>query len=397
MTPDGSIFTSKQGIRTSVTVANGEMVRAQCIGDVAFKMDGQTIRMTELDANLLSISALNRNKLSILFEKDGVQIRRGSNIVASGILNGKMYYLHSFQTALISIEDAENSEHTSAPKDSEAFDKNVAAGIEASQTLETRKLTLYQLWHACMGHFNPKRLGSLFEHVTGIDSITLPTLQNLDCTVCNFSNKTRIVNRDTTKRAERKLGRVHTDVWGPYRVLSIGVHSYFLSLLDDLTRKSWLIPMKFRKEIYRHVSEWETAIGLQTGEKVAIYQCNNAKEYQRFEKLVHDNGTRIEYTPAYTPEENGVAERFNRTIVQMARAILVWSKLTQKFWAEAVCTANYLRNLLPSGQDDLSPNELWNGHKPNVIHIRILGMRVRKDRASGTITLDQSVYIKNFL
>ena len=71
---------------------------------------------------------------------------------------------------------------------------------------------------------------------------------------------------------------------------SIGGHVYFESLIDDLTRKSWLIPMKSRKEIYHYISEWQTAISLQTGKKVAIYRCDNAKEYQKFESLVRKDG-----------------------------------------------------------------------------------------------------------
>ena len=77
----------------------------------------------------------------------------------------------------------------------------------------------------------------------------------------------------------------------------------------------------------------------------------------------------MEYTTAYTPEKNSVAERFNRTIIQMTRAMITWSELPQRFWADAACTANLLRNFLPAGQDNFSPNELWNGHKQEINHL----------------------------
>lgn len=79
-----------------------------------------------------------------------------------------------------------------------------------------------------------------------------------------------------------------------------------MSLIDDLTRKPWLFCMKTRRDIHQTISEWQAAIGLQTGEKVAIYRCDNAREYQKFESMVHADGIRTEYTMAYTPE-NGVA------------------------------------------------------------------------------------------
>lgn len=128
--------------------------------------------------------------------------------------------------------------------------------------------------------------------------------------------------------------------------------------------------MKTRDELYAKLNEWESVISLEIGEKVATYKCDNAKEYQKVEKNVHDVGTRMEFTTAYTPEENGVAERFNRTIIQMTRVMLMQAQLPQSFWREAAVTANYLRNILPGGQNDQSPNELWNGYKPEVSHIR---------------------------
>ena len=407
MTPNEAMFTSKKAVKTSITVANGEKLHARSIGNVKFDLDGQTIIMKEvlhvpdLDANLLSISALNRKGFSVLFKKHGVEIRRRGTLVARGVLKGKMYLLHNSQVALLTTEDFSDNENFTLEEDekvvstldevetAEHIDVNQGKIIDESSkasgslniskngTIKSltnaSKLALYSLWHARMGHVNPKRLRALSYHVTDIDQIDLPSLKNLDCTTCNFSNLTRIVNRGTPRRADRRLGRVHTDIWGPYRVSSIEGHAYFVSLIDDLTRKSWLICLKSRKEIYQKISEWQTAIGLQSGEKVAIYRCDNAREYQKFEKQIHAEGIRMEYATAYTPEENGVAERFNRTIIQMTRAMLVWSELPQNFWSEAAKTANYLRNLLPAGHDDLSPYELWEGSKPSVSHIRTFG------------------------
>ena len=99
-----------------------------------------------------------------------------------------------------------------------------------------------------------------------------------------------------------------TGIWRPYRVASLGGHKYFASLIDDLTRKSWLICMKSRDELYIKLSEWESVISLQMKEKVATYRCDNAKEYQKIEKNVHDAGTRMEYTTAHTPQRQSTDE-----------------------------------------------------------------------------------------
>ena len=85
----------------------------------------------------------------------------------------------------------------------------------------------------------------------------------------------------------------------------------------------------------------------------------------------------MEYTTPYTSEQNGVAEQFNQTIIQMVRSMLTWAKLSHTFWGEAAMTANYLKNLLPtSANSDKSPEEAWTGHRPDISHLRTFGCLV---------------------
>lgn len=134
--------------------------------------------------------------------------------------------------------------------------------------------------------------------------------------------------------------------------------------------------MRSRKEIHQKLEEWQKTVELETGQKVIVYRCDNAKEYQKFEIAIQTNGVYMEYTTPYTPEQNSVAKRFNRTIIQTARAMLTWSNLPHFFWGEAVMTANYLRNLLSLGQNELSPTELWDKRKPSIKHFRTFGCLV---------------------
>ena len=114
MTPNANIFTTKRPVRPSVTVATGEKIYAKGIGNVRFDLGGQTVRMTdvmyvpELDANLLSISALNRKGFDVLFRQTRIEIRERNTLVATGIMRGKMYYLQSSQGGIVLSKDAEN-------------------------------------------------------------------------------------------------------------------------------------------------------------------------------------------------------------------------------------------------------------------------------------------------
>ena len=86
-----------------------------------------------------------------------------------------------------------------------------------------------------------------------------------------------------------------------------------------------------------------------------------------------DYGIKFEYTTPYTPEQNGVAERLNRSLIIMARAMLLDANLPIRLWGEAVNTASYLRNRTPIGPNDRTPEEAYTGHIPYIGHLRVYG------------------------
>lgn len=328
MTPNRSLFTTIQPINTRVTVASGEMLRAHGIGEVKVSLGGHITRMKEvlhvpgLDANLLSISALGRRGFNVLFNKGVVDIRSGNTSVATGIMKGRMYLLRSSDRALLTSEV-----HKAAPE-AELEATSGAAPVSETSTSGTTKSgnsvgappipensvsskqggiqvmnadqKNFWLWHERFGHVGPARLRSLGSHVSGMKAIELP--DQLACEICDFSKFTRKINRETPRRASRRLGRVHTDVWAPFKTPSLGGNRYFLSLIDDLTRKSWISCMKARSDVYQKFQQWRDAINLETGETAATLRSDNAREYQKLEKMVQTQGTKMEFTTAYTPE-----------------------------------------------------------------------------------------------
>ena len=350
------IFTEYAPYRTAIRIANGQRIWSEGKGNILISIDGTTIRMTDvlyvprLDANLLSISALNKKRLNVLFHPNGVDIMREGIPVASGILQGRTYFLRSSQVAL--------KAHSESVKD--------LTRIEEAE---------YRLWHARMGHPSPKHLRELHRFASGIITFPLDTT-HLSCTVCNFTKLTRIVSRTPFTWVSKPLAWIHTDIWGPYRTPSLGKHLYFISLIDDHTQKSWLICLKTRQAIYRGIKDWIAVIEREASCQVIKFRCDNAKEYQKFIELIRSDGIRAEPTTPYTTEQNGVAECYNRTIVQIVRSMLTWANLPHSFWGEAAMTANYLRNLLPTTTDDRSPEEQWTQQKLDVSHLRTFGCLV---------------------
>ncbi len=104
--------------------------------------------------------------------------------------------------------------------------------------------------------------------------------------------------------------------------------------------------------------------------KVKTLCSDNGGEYtsKKFEAYLKSEGIRHECTIPKTPEQNGVAERLNRTLDESSRSMLLDAKLSQKFWAEAVSTVVYLKN-----REGMTPYEAWHGEKPKVDHLRVFG------------------------
>lgn len=93
-------------------------------------------------------------------------------------------------------------------------------------------------------------------------------------------------------------------------------------------------------------------------------------------QIFQDYGIAHQLTAPYTPEENGISERKNRYLQEMAKSMLVDANLEDKYWGEAVMTAAYLQNRLPTKACDVTPYELWNNKKPDVGHIKVFGCQV---------------------
>ena len=113
-----------------------------------------------------------------------------------------------------------------------------------------------------------------------------------------------------------------------------------------------------------------------SGRKLKVLRSDNGGEYtgRNFQEYLKSEGVRHELTVPKTPQQNGVAERLNRTLVEMIRAMLIESDLDASFWGEALATAVYLRNRSPHKPlRGATPFEALHGKKPNVKHLRTFG------------------------
>ncbi|KRY44405.1 Retrovirus-related Pol polyprotein from transposon TNT 1-94 [Trichinella britovi] len=159
---------------------------------------------------------------------------------------------------------------------------------------------------------------------------------------------------------------------------SIGGSKYFVTFIDDHSRWCETYFLKNRNEVVDAFMDFKSHAENQTGNKIKTLRSDNATEYcsEKFQKFLRVNGIRHETSVQYTPQQNGVPERKNRTLLDMARCMLLESKLSLNFWAEAISTACYIRNRCPSRSlNGEIPLTLWNGRKLILNYFRTFGER----------------------
>jgi len=132
-----------------------------------------------------------------------------------------------------------------------------------------------------------------------------------------------------------------------------------------------------KSDLLSEYKKWLTKAQLHTGTKIKVLSSDNGGEYvsNAFKALHDENGTTHQTTVPDTPQQNGVAERLNRVLVEMARTMMRHKDVDQDLWADAIKTAVYIKNrvtsrALPVGK---TPFKLWTGNKPNVSHMRVFG------------------------
>jgi hypothetical protein len=191
-----------------------------------------------------------------------------------------------------------------------------------------------------------------------------------------FGKHKRVKFNTATHSSKGILDYVHSDLWGPSHKPSLGGTHYMLTIIDDYSRKVWPYFLKDKSEACSAFKEWKTMVENQNEKKVKKLRTDNGMQFcsHEFKSFCNSEGIVRHYTVPYTPQQNGVAEHMNRTIISKARCMLSNSGLNRRFWAEAASTACYLINRSPSiAIDKKTPIEVWSGSPADYSQLRVFG------------------------
>ncbi|GJU90240.1 putative ribonuclease H-like domain-containing protein [Tanacetum coccineum] len=236
------------------------------------------------------------------------------------------------------------------------------------------------LWHRRLGHVNFKNLNRL---VKGNLVRGLPTklFQNdHTCVACQKGKQHKAsCKAKLVSSISQTLQLLHMDLFGPTSVRSINHKTYCLVITDDFSRFSWTFFLRTKDETNEILKDFIRQIENQLNQKVKTIRCDNGTEFKNRDiiEFCGLKGIKREYSNARTPQQNGVAERKNRTLIEAARTMLADSFLPNTFWAEAVSTACYVLNrVLVTKPHNKTPYELLTGKIPIISYIRPFGCHV---------------------
>ncbi|WZZ60567.1 hypothetical protein YC2023_060674 [Brassica napus] len=231
-------------------------------------------------------------------------------------------------------------------------------------------------WHARLGHVNLETIRNMVQRelVLGIPSVKL---EKEECGSCFLGKQARqAFPKATSYRASTVLDLLHGDLCGPITPGTPAGKRYIFVVIDDHTRYMWSMLLREKSEAFESFKKMRSAIEQETEEKIQGFRSDRGGEFvsQEFNSFCDGAGIRRHLTAPYTPQQNGVVERRNRTMMEMARSMLKHMHMPNYLWGEAIRHATYLLNRVATrALKEKTPYEVLCKKRPNVSHLRVFG------------------------
>ncbi|KAI3790995.1 hypothetical protein L2E82_04493 [Cichorium intybus] len=307
----------------------------------------------DLKHNLISVSQLCDNDLDVLFTKQRSLIMDANSkeIIVDSHRAGNMYPL----------------------------DMDLIYGKPDICLLSKAPADISWLWHRRLSHLNFGYINKLI----GDDLVRgLPLLKLENETLCAACEKGKLSKSShksiTESSVSEPLELLHIDLCGPAKIQTIQGKKYVLVIVDGFTRFTWVFFLRLKSEAPEEMINFIKQIELKLKRPVRRIRSDNGLEFKNItlDSFLKNKGIEHNFSAPYTPQQNGVVERRNRTLCEAARSMLIFADLPQYFWAEAIATACYSQNRsLIHKNLHKTPYEVINNRKPNIKFFHIFGCR----------------------
>ncbi|XP_077215490.1 uncharacterized protein LOC143850059 [Tasmannia lanceolata] len=342
---DRNLFSTYETVEDGSVLYMGNSSTAEVKGKGKVELEftsGKRLTLTgvyhvpEVRKNLVSGSILNKNGFKLVFESDKFILSKGGTFVGKGYMYEGMFKLNINKV-------------------------NVFAYVLDSSL---------SLWHNRLGHVNTRKMNDM------VKLTLIPKYENDLVDRCKTCMQTKIITKSFPKvdRTSNLLDLIHSDVCDIHSVPTKGGKKYFVTFIDDYSRYCYVYLLSHKDEVLEKFKIYKTEVENQCITSIKCLRSDRGGEYH-FPHFCESVGIVHESSAPYTPQQNGVAERKNRTLTEMINAMLVNSGLNKSFWGEALLTACHILNRVPSKKSDITPYELWKKRKPNLSYLKVWGCR----------------------
>jgi transposase InsO family protein len=262
-----------------------------------------------LSVNIISVRKLSHSNFKVAFNKEGCEVLdQSGRLVARAKSAQGLYWFHAMSTR-----------------------NQVLISTECDSSLD--------LWHRRLGHLNETMVRKMLADVVLDDG-------RLECGPCISGKMARAPFPSSHTLTNENFELIHSDVCGPMPVESTTGHRYFVTFIDDKSRYCFVYLLKTKAEVLDKFKEFLAWVQNVFEKRVKTLRSDNGGEFvsREFDSLLRNRGIQRQTTVAYTPQQNGVAERMNRTLMESVRSMLFGAKLPEKYWGYAVVAAAYVRN-----------------------------------------------------
>ena len=340
MISDAKMIKNIKPISGNVKIANGDRIPIMGEGTInLFDRETKAFYMPSFASNLLSVKRVTTDlNCNVIFSPNEVMFQdiETLKLIGKGVSREDLYLLEDIKTI-------SNSAFSSIP----VLDNDV-------------------LWHARLGHPHSRALNILFPHVS---------FKNDDCEACILGKHCKTVFPKSSTIYENCFDLIHSDVWTA-PCISRENHKYFVTFIDQKSKYTWLTMIQTKDRVLDAFINFQNYITNHFNVKIKVFRSDNGGEYtsSAFKNHLAKHGIIHQTSCPYTPQQNGVAERKNRHLMEVARSMMFYTNMPKRFWSDAVMTACYLINRTPTRVlEDSTPYEVLNKRKPSVDYLRVFG------------------------
>ncbi len=413
MCPDKSWFTSLQNIEPlEVLLADNSPITCTSSGTVEVFVHNakgklrcviqHVFYIPEMKHMLLSVSRLAEHGVVTTFSENGCTLRdvaHHGSVFATIVPNDGLFWLEtslpahesssyqsSGQQPPVSFLSAESTKSTLKNKKKSKRDMNEAA---------------LQSWHLKLGHIGKSKVLKL--HENGFLAAREASKQST-CSDCVEAKQNRRPFKGSFCESVAPGDVIHSDVMGKLP-RSRDRSQYVVSFIDEYTRHISMFPMHRKSEVIDCFKAYMVFFEKQSGYSVKCLHSDNGGEYEAVVKFAKENGIRISRSAPRAPQANGIAERANRTIVEMVRSALISSGVSKMYWTEAMSNALFIHNAVPDDSGSSAHERLYGRKVPLdrmkpfgcLVHVAVSkSKRDKLDAKTKTCVLLSNMEHKNY-